>query len=655
MDDSNKKVHSKSSTINCSSGNNENESENQRNLQQKNKNFRSPTISAASKFNISPKKKIFNEWKSPKSDQFKLGNSNSSSRKSLPKIPHFSSPKNVVNSHEINDEFDDDDAFDVPYDPLTNYLSPRPKFLRYRPNQKREILVVREEKSDSESNSLRDSVESHGFDDSVESSIENENGEFVISNEQVVFDDENEDVDEFEEENWGLKWVLFKCLIVISALFFCTNFICSMNSSSVIRQESKGIKFWDEFVLNSSLRVVSLRSIDYELWEIEFLEKLKYLDYYNQLQAQLKYDDNVEVDNVGVVENGTLDSMTEVEKVENEGPMVGPGMEDDNGDTVSMTEHEIVDTEATLIVVNESNVEPKMEGVVNLLDSEVDVHDSEEIVSGVELDSGVENATEVSDNVTEEIRAKSKEDQSETVEIEPKFTEDLSETAVVINDSEDFIESEKLRLTFSEMMIWPVILPMFFLSLLSSLVFKFYCKCKRASSKTRSSNVKLCNAPKTRPGLPPKAVEKTAPVVQKADLSEVNPPLVINLQGNLERSTDTIIPKVKKLGEFEVGVEFTQSLKSCSVRAEIEQKDETVYSTPDISKRVMRRSSVSGRATTTSQPSSSGLSITESYSHGSFISQDTTSVMKDVREERSKVTPTPRRSTRLRNKGVTSP
>ncbi|KAI3767206.1 hypothetical protein L2E82_17294 [Cichorium intybus] len=31
-----------------------------------------------------------------------------------------------------------------PYDPINNYLSPRPKFLQYNPDQRRKILVLQE-------------------------------------------------------------------------------------------------------------------------------------------------------------------------------------------------------------------------------------------------------------------------------------------------------------------------------------------------------------------------------------------------------------------------------------------------------------------------------------------------------------------------------
>ncbi|KAL9232124.1 hypothetical protein vseg_007267 [Gypsophila vaccaria] len=736
MDDHNK-ILSKSSTFNnFSSGNNENVSENQRNLHQNTKNFMSPTISTTSKFTPSPKHKIFNEWQSP--------NSNSTPRKSFPKVPSCTSPqKNTVTSHG---EFDGFAAF-VPYDPLTNYLSPRPRYLRYRPDRRPGITARGEEKSgsgsDSESESgqsLSDSVESHCCDSSV-------------CDAEVAVCDEDEEEDEYEEENWGVKWELFKGLVVCFCVCLCAVLICCMRSASVTRLEVRRVRFGDGYVMNVSSRVVSLRSVDYGSWEAEFLEKLKYLDYFKQVQVQFKNEDYFELDNVGGDENSVLGSRTEVDEVEIEATRVVSGLSDegsemqdvvgsvgvelesrgggDNGVAVTMTEHKEVDMETPLVGKESSTMEdvvslvgseieirdsktkisgeldsavdnstdvsvsttehervdieapliakelsegPSMEDVVSLLGSEVNIRDSETKFIGVELDSAVQNATEVSDKATEEaIRANSdagienseavsmgggpaddqKEDWLQTVVSEPKFIEHRSET-VLIDAGDDFVKSELLSLSFREMMIWPVILPMIFLGLLSSLVFKFYRKCKRAASKTRSSNVKLCpsvgNTTNSRAGLPPKAVEKThhSQLTAPAPLA---PPLSINPQDHLETSLNTFIPKVKKLAEFDVGVEFTQSLKSCSVKTDIEQNDETVYATPDVAKRPMRRSSVSGRAVS-SQPSSSKLSTSDSYSHGSYISQGTNSVMKDDRHEASKVTPTPRRSTRLRNKGV---
>ncbi|KAM3380157.1 putative protein isoform X1 [Capsicum galapagoense] len=98
------------------------------------KNFMSPTISASSKASI--RKKILAER-----------NEISSSCNSLP--PHKASnlgsktsPLNSISRRSSESENDQEntsvvDSYYRPYDPLTNDLGPRPKYLRYKPNRRR--------------------------------------------------------------------------------------------------------------------------------------------------------------------------------------------------------------------------------------------------------------------------------------------------------------------------------------------------------------------------------------------------------------------------------------------------------------------------------------------------------------------------------------
>ncbi|XP_074285367.1 uncharacterized protein LOC141610948 [Silene latifolia] len=729
MENSNKTVH------HSFSGNNENESESLRNSQQKNKNFMSPTISASSKFNSTPNKKVLGELKSPKSDLGKLGNSNSGSRKSLPKIPLIS-PKNVVHSPKTNDEFVHGDDSVLPYDPLTNYLSPRPRFLRYRPNRRREILVKTGEKTDTDSDSDSDSC--------IDSLSKEESEEIVIYDQKVVLDEEDEDLDEFEEENWGLKWGLFKFLIVLCSVFFCTMCICSMNSSSLmVKQEFKGVGIEYKQIVNMGFKIVSLRSLDsgsmvlggknssdsglleldysglefdenlsgsVEDDETEILTKVKSLDDYYQIRPRLEDVFGVtsvalEVDQKNVsrprledefgVNNVVLELVEGPRSEDFSGVVLGSVVDNSadvpdfkaideeirvDFDNVGVEEHEIADARVEYyqaeieaqMAASELSEAPDVE-VPNVGDDEHEIADARMAASELseapdvqvpnvgEEKSGIADArveyyqTEIQAQVvaSEESEAPDVEDlvgmpssevkSNMTVEGEIRAHFDKGMEDVEAKSKQDY------RLTFSEL-IWPVISPLVAFGLLSSLVWRFYCKCRKASSKTRSSNVKfgsnIGKAGRIRQGLPPKSAEKTdryrqlnASSVRKIDHSEVSPPLSANPVEILERDVHTIIPKVKQLGEFEVGVEFTHSIKTYP------SIDETMCSTLDI-KGATRRTSVS----------SSGLSTSESYSRGSYVPQDTTSMKKDGREEvSSKATPTPRRSTRLRSKGVTSP
>ncbi|KAK9122630.1 hypothetical protein Sjap_012232 [Stephania japonica] len=117
------------------------------------KHFMSPTISAASKA-VAPRKKVLSERNdgcglvSP--DAHNLVNPD----------PNYGAENLGFDGHSVRSsqnsttplssrgfERDDDlllESSCQPYDPLTNYLSPRPKFLRYNPNRRMEILHRRE-------------------------------------------------------------------------------------------------------------------------------------------------------------------------------------------------------------------------------------------------------------------------------------------------------------------------------------------------------------------------------------------------------------------------------------------------------------------------------------------------------------------------------
>ncbi|PWA81548.1 hypothetical protein CTI12_AA185040 [Artemisia annua] len=132
-----------------------------------------------------------------------------------------------------------------PYDPVKNYTSPRPKFLRYNPNRRRKILKENDE--DSVRNSTNSSINascglelgmgSLGTTDSSCQKESVERVENVIDKEGEVDDDEGdeseddeEEVVEYEEDRfWSLKGLLKWSLVVI-ALVLMTQGICSVNS-----------------------------------------------------------------------------------------------------------------------------------------------------------------------------------------------------------------------------------------------------------------------------------------------------------------------------------------------------------------------------------------------------------------------------------------
>ncbi|KAL8060779.1 hypothetical protein ABFX02_02G047400 [Erythranthe guttata] len=149
------------------------------------KNFMSPTISAASKFTPSPRKKVLVERSDPLRTSISLSDGKatffsttspnvSSDFESKSEIDHPISkpPKRVtfsnVPSESLATDNDSDESLKFetssknlssaspsiapldadpslpPYDPKTNYLSPRPQFLHYRPNPRIGVLLNKE-------------------------------------------------------------------------------------------------------------------------------------------------------------------------------------------------------------------------------------------------------------------------------------------------------------------------------------------------------------------------------------------------------------------------------------------------------------------------------------------------------------------------------
>ncbi|KAJ8756195.1 hypothetical protein K2173_024742 [Erythroxylum novogranatense] len=139
-----------------------------------------------------------------------------------------------------------DDMSSRPYDPLTNkYLCPRPTFLRYKPNRRREIFVQKkdelEEANERVSNGEIGSFESkesmnvYGDVSSYRGSLDNSYAEEEVSEESGdsdASDDEFEDVE--IEKGWNFKGVL-KFLLMVAVFVMSTSYISSMNSPTPSR------------------------------------------------------------------------------------------------------------------------------------------------------------------------------------------------------------------------------------------------------------------------------------------------------------------------------------------------------------------------------------------------------------------------------------
>ncbi|KAL8250126.1 hypothetical protein R6Q59_033819 [Mikania micrantha] len=204
------------------------------------KNFMNPTISAAIKASV-PRKKILGERNET------LDTVERSRLKSSYSFGSRSEQSSVVDS-------DGDMEKDLvsgpclqPYDPVTNYLSPRPKFLRYNPNRRRKkILILQENDGDrvkistyfDAGNAIHSSDLHLGFSDScsqqesVSCSQQESVEEAQHVNSEKDDEDEEEEMIDFGEDSCCSLRGFFKFLFVVIAVILTTQAICSIKSSS---------------------------------------------------------------------------------------------------------------------------------------------------------------------------------------------------------------------------------------------------------------------------------------------------------------------------------------------------------------------------------------------------------------------------------------
>ncbi|KAL3375559.1 hypothetical protein AABB24_006826 [Solanum stoloniferum] len=208
--------------------------ENEQPLNQKpmTKNFMSPTISAASKASIPIRKKILAERNelSTTCETFPHKASNVGSKTSSLNSTSHRSGKLPIASYSYASESENDqennsvvDSSYKPYDPLTNDLGPRPKYLRYQPNRRRGTFLD-PQKSDDDQVSLQQTQDPLNLPE--KHNLEPENDEDVV--EDSVEDDE-EEMEEDVDREWSLKGV-FKILLLLVVFFLSGSNLSSMDS-----------------------------------------------------------------------------------------------------------------------------------------------------------------------------------------------------------------------------------------------------------------------------------------------------------------------------------------------------------------------------------------------------------------------------------------
>ncbi|GFP88662.1 hypothetical protein PHJA_001009900 [Phtheirospermum japonicum] len=199
------------------------------------KSFMAPTISAASKFTPSPRKKALVERNDPVRTSISLSdgkamffsnlsedfepkpetgyNQNLKTLAEPVQVPKPSKKVTFLDSQNANEKLSDSDSLKIssspvsnpiapldadpstrPYDPKTNYLSPRPQFLYYKPNPRLNIEKVMDIEDEIVSDNF--SSDSEGTQDS-----EKEKLEAIASADTVIgFEDDSQLYEESERE-----------------------------------------------------------------------------------------------------------------------------------------------------------------------------------------------------------------------------------------------------------------------------------------------------------------------------------------------------------------------------------------------------------------------------------------------------------------------
>ncbi|KAK4349900.1 hypothetical protein RND71_029213 [Anisodus tanguticus] len=288
--------------------------ENEQPLDQKpmTKNFMSPTISASSKASIPIRKKILSERNEisssceslPPHKASNLGsktkslNSTSHHSGKLP-ISSYSYASEPENDHEINSVVD---SSYKPYDPLTNDLGPRPKYLRYKPNRRRMTFLDLQKCHDNQG-SLQQAEDSSNLPE--KDNLEPEDDEDVADS---VDDDDEEMEEDVLDREWSLRG-LFKILLLLVVFLLSGSNLSSMNSvvssgsGYMIRKNIFEAVFHEIYGSGTAYvdqpEYLGQREANYEVKAVEFVEDI--VEFLNVASAEMeKITEPHEVLSVGI-------------------------------------------------------------------------------------------------------------------------------------------------------------------------------------------------------------------------------------------------------------------------------------------------------------------------------------------------------------------
>lgn len=633
------------------------------------KHYMSPTISAASKA-IIPKKKILAERNEASESIFsepvvqKTSNLESKPTSSNPvtEKSDIASPQGF----EPNDNEENvvADGSLRPYDPLTNYLSPRPKFLRYKPNRRQEIFHRLEneipEGKDGQS-STSGSSESQKVSDE-ESDSGSGHGSLISSTQEDAkqdheeieeSDEENEEVE--EEEVWSVKRVL-ESLFWFVLLVISTLYVSSMNSPepSPSLQSFEGPKYGYCEIQNRTLEAFMAKKVESgsNIWD-ERDELQMALD-----QVSQKADDEW-IKEEEMVQDVKMGGESEAVEVDEDGMK---GVVDELGEVLDLQvedieancDHQRMFTSEISDQIDE-NSELQYAGTIEKFEAFQD-YQAPSMSDGVDLhimESDISNVLEEENDVwvkeAEEVNNE-KAGEEEMVERRMEEMENGDTDTEILNfEVEEELEGLKKQLE-TDSLLKLVIGVSVFSMIVAFLVLVFHFKRKKALRKDSSLIVKHCSEAlivekeKKDSSLIPieksKTTRKDSFIVKPCTESvmgdkcsselpnreEVHTERVDSFRGHpsfhpmeevSKRDYESRAPSVELLGEFEVG-EVSSSLRSGGVknrRMEIEESSKYSVSTEK------KSGSKAHPIPVQSQSTFSEFSTGESPSYGRFTSE----------------------------------
>lgn len=633
------------------------------------KHYMFPTISAASKA-IIPKKKILAERNEASESIFsepvvqKTSNLESKPTSSNPvtEKSDIASPQGF----EPNDNEENvvADGSLRPYDPLTNYLSPRPKFLRYKPNRRQEIFHRLENEIPEGKDGL--STTSGSSESQKVSDEESDSGSghgSLISSTQEDAKQDHEEIEESDEENeeveeeevWSVKRVL-ESLFWFVLLVISTLYVSSMNSPepSPSLQSFEGPKYGHCEIQNRTLEAFMAKKVESgsNIWD-ERDELQMALD-----QVSQKADDEW-IKEEEMVQDVKMGGESEAVEVDEDGMK---GVVDELGEVLDLQvedieancDHQRMFTSEISDQIDE-NSELQYAGTIEKFEAFQD-YQAPSMSDGVDLhimESDISNVLEEENDVwvkeAEEVNNE-KAGEEEMVERRMEEMENGDTEIEILNfEVEEELEGLKKQLE-TDSLLKLVIGVSVFSMIVAFLVLVFHFKRKKALRKDSSLIVKPCSEAlivekeKKDSTLIPieksKTTRKDSFIVKPCTESvmgdkcsselpnreEVHTERVDSFRGHpsfhpmeevSKRDYESRAPSVELLGEFEVG-EVSSSLRSGGVknrRMEIEESSKYSVSTEK------KSGSKAHPIPVQSQSTFSEFSTGESPSYGRFTSE----------------------------------